>query len=90
MGLKDASANADTREGLTIHDPETIAERLGGINIKTLMALIRTHALETTTLGYTEPARKGGRPRRLWGMTDPQLEALLAVRARRGAQGTPV
>ena len=88
--LEDASVHVGTHEGLTIHDPEAIAARLGGINIKTLMALIRTHGLETTTLGYTEPARKGGRPRRLWGMTDAQLEALLAVRASRNEPGTPV
>jgi hypothetical protein len=89
MVLDDVSPKTTSHGGLTVHDPEAIAARLGGINIKTLMALIRTHGLETTTLGYTEPARKGGRPRRLWGMTEPQLEALLAVRDRRGGKGAP-
>jgi hypothetical protein len=88
--LEDASANVTCHEGLEVHDPEAIAAKLGGINIKTLTALIRAHGLETTTLGYTAPARKGGRPRRLWGMTDPQLAALLALRDRRGGKGTPV
>ena len=80
---RSVDANSEPRR-LTVHDPEAIAAKLGGINIKTLSALIRNHGLETTTLGYSEPSRKGGPPRRLWGMTDPQLEALLAVRARRG------
>jgi hypothetical protein len=64
----------------TIHTPDEIAARLGNISIKTLSALIRSRALETTTLGYSPPSRKGGRPRRLWGMTDRQLEFLLALR----------
>ncbi len=82
--MEDASAKAADEEGLRVLNPEAIAERLGGISIKTLTALIRNHGLETTTLGYAEPSRKGGPPRRLWGMTDPQLEALLALRNRRG------
>jgi hypothetical protein len=86
MVLEDASVNAGGPEGLVVHDPEAIAARLGGINIKTLTALIRNHRLETTTLGYTEPSRKGGPPRRLWGMTEPQLQALLALRKRRGSE----
>jgi hypothetical protein len=90
MVLENASRKSTNLEGLTVHDPAAIAARLGGINIKTLMALIRNHGLETTTLGYTEPARKGGRPRRLWGMTAPQLEALLAVRDRHHGKSTPV
>jgi hypothetical protein len=88
--LEDASANATCHEGPNVHEPEAIAARLGGINIKTLTALIRAHGLETTTLGYTSPARKGGRPRRVWGMTDHQLAALLALRDPRGGKGTPV
>ncbi len=84
--LQDASVSEGGQEGLVVHDPEAIAERLGGISIKTLTALIRNHSLETTTLGYTEPSRKGGPPRRLWGMTEPQLEALLALRKPRGSE----
>jgi hypothetical protein len=84
--LEDASEDVGGKEGLKVHNPEEIAERLGGISIKTLTALIRNHGLETTTLGYAEPSRKGGPPRRLWGMTDPQLETLLALRNRRGSE----
>ena len=65
-----------------IHTPDEIAERIGSITIKTLSALIRSRGLETTTLGHAPPSRKGGPPRRLWGMTDAQLERLLAVRKR--------
>jgi hypothetical protein len=84
--LEDASVNAEGNEASRVHTPEAIAARLGGINIKTLTALIRNHRLETTTLGYAEPSRKGGPRRRLWGMTGPQLEALLALRNRRGSE----
>jgi hypothetical protein len=67
-----------------IHSPEEIAERLGGISVKSLTELIRNSGLETTILGYADPSRKGGPRRRVWGMTDQQLEALLALRRRRG------
>ncbi len=67
---------------IKIHTPDEIAERAGRITIKTLSALIRSRGLETTTLGHAPPSRKGGPPRRLWGMTDAQLERLLAVRKR--------
>ena len=66
-----------------VHTPEEIAARAGGISVKSLSALIRDRGLETTTLGYAEPSRKGGPRRRLWGMTDAQLQALLALRRRR-------
>jgi hypothetical protein len=69
----------------SLHTPEAIATMLGGISIKTLNDLIRDRGLETTTLGYAPPSRKGGPRRRIWGMTDAQLEALMAVRKRRGA-----
>jgi hypothetical protein len=67
---------------IRIHSPEEIAEKLGRITIKTLSALIRARGLETTTLGHNPPSRRGGPPRRLWGMTDAQLECLLALRKR--------
>jgi hypothetical protein len=66
-----------------IYSPEQIAARAGGISVKSLSALIRDRGLETTTLGYAQPSWKGGPRRRLWGMTDVQLEALLASRRRR-------
>jgi hypothetical protein len=67
-------------DGLKIHQPAEIAAQAGGITIKTLTALIRSRGLETTTLGYSPPSRKGGPPRRLWGMTDAQIDSLLALR----------
>jgi hypothetical protein len=63
--------------------PDEIADRIGGVSVKSLSELIRKHGLETTTLGYSEPSRRGGPPRRIWGMTPDQLQALLAVRERR-------
>jgi hypothetical protein len=72
-----------------VYTPEEIAERAGGISVKTLGALIRDRGLETTTLGYAEPSRKGGPRRRLWGMTDAQLQALLALRRRRDRDCDP-
>jgi hypothetical protein len=71
-------------EEAKLHTPEEIADRLGGISLKTLHALIRNRGLETTTLGYADPSRNGGPRRRLWAMNDAQLEALLAVRNRHG------
>jgi hypothetical protein len=67
-----------------LHTPEEIAVLLGGISVKTLNDLIRDRGHETTTLGYASPSRKGGPRRRIWGMTDEQLEALLAARRKRG------
>jgi hypothetical protein len=73
-------------ERVSVYSPEEIAERLGGIAVKSLAELIRKHGMETTTLGYAEASRKGGPRRRLWGMTDVQLDALLALR-KRGRHG---
>jgi hypothetical protein len=71
-----------------LHSPEEIAVMLGGITVKTLNDLVRDKGHETTTLGYAPPSRKGGPKRRLWAMTDEQLEALLAARRQRG-RGAP-
>jgi hypothetical protein len=65
-----------------IYSPEEIAERLGGIAVKSLGELIRNRGLETTTLGFAEPSRKGGPRHRLWGMTATHLDALLELRRR--------
>ena len=78
-----------------IHSPQDIAERVGGISVKSLAELIRNAGLETTTLGYAEPSRRGGPARRLWGMTDDQLDRLLEFRkqtrsAREVAMNGPV
>lgn len=72
-----------------LHTPEEIAAMLGGISIKTLNDLIRDRGLESTTIRYAPPSRKGGPRRRIWGMTDAQLQALLAARRRRGREETP-
>jgi hypothetical protein len=69
-------------EEVKIHTPDEIAARVGQITVKTLSALIRSRGLETTTLGHAPPSKRGGPPRRLWGMTDAQLERLLALRKR--------
>jgi hypothetical protein len=72
--------SVSSHDELKIHRPADIAAQAGGITIKTLSALIRSRGLETTTLGHSPPSRKGGPPRRIWGMTDAQLESLLALR----------
>jgi hypothetical protein len=72
-----------------LHTPEEIAAKLGGISLKTLNDLVRDRGLETTTLGHAPPSRKGGPRRRLWGMTDSQLQALLALRRHRGRAEEP-
>ncbi len=80
--MENAGVSKVGDEARTIHTPEEIAERLGGISVKTLSDLIRDRGLETTPLGFADRSRKGGPRRRLWGMSDAQLEALLAVRRR--------
>ena len=76
------------RQEAGLHTPEAIATMLGGISVKTLNDLIRDRGLETTTLGYAAASRKGGPRRRIWGMTDEQLQALMAIRRRRN-RGEP-
>jgi hypothetical protein len=71
------------------HTPEEIAAMLGGISVKTLNDLIRDGRHETTTLRYEPPSRKGGPRRRIWAMTDEQLDALLAARRRRARGENP-
>jgi hypothetical protein len=81
-------SEAEGQEG-RLHTPDEITAMLGGISIKTLNDLIRDRGLRTTTLGYAPPSRKGGPRRRIWAMTDAQLEALMAVRRRRGRDEVP-
>lgn len=66
----------------SLHTPEQIAERLGGMTVKSLQELIRKCGAETTTLGHAPPSRNGGPKKRIWGMTDSQLEKLLEMRKR--------
>jgi hypothetical protein len=92
-GLIDQENNGMSQAGgqeAELHTPEEIAAKLGGISLKTLNDLVRDRGLETTTLGYAPPSRKGGPRRRLWAMTDAQLEALMAARSRRGRGRPPV
>ena len=69
-----------------LHTPEEIAERLGGMAVKSLNELIRKSGAETTTIGFEDAPRKGGKKRRLWGMTDAQLQELLRHWRPRGAK----
>jgi hypothetical protein len=81
----DRQGDEGTSSGrVQIHTPDDIADRLGGISLKSLNELIRKCGVETTTLGYAEPSRKGGPRRRQWGMTETQLKVLLDRRRRRG------
>jgi hypothetical protein len=82
--LRDDRQDEVGHELLELHTPEEIADRLGGISVKSLSELIRKSGLETTTLGHTDPSRKGGRRRRIWGMTKTQLDSLLEFRRSRG------
>jgi hypothetical protein len=69
--------------------PEVIATRIGGISVKSLGELIRKHGLETTTLGYAGPSRRGGPPRRIWGMNQAQFQALVITRERQALGRLP-
>lgn len=71
-----------------LYSPEEIAERLGGMAVKSLSELIRKTGAETTTVGYADDPRKGGKKRRVWGMTDAQLAELVRLwRPRRTKSG---
>jgi hypothetical protein len=75
--------------GEKIYTPDEIAGRAGGMSVKSLRALIRERGLATTELGHAAPSRRGGPRRRLWGMTEAQLEALLSLRRHRGRDPEP-
>ncbi len=81
--MHDQGPNKHGRVPARVYSPEEIAERLGGIAVKSLGEVIRSLGLETTTLGYAQPSRKGGPRRRLWGMTEIQLDALMVRRGRK-------
>jgi hypothetical protein len=87
--LKDQGTINPTQGSARIHTPEEIAEQLGGMSVKSLGELIRTRGLETTTLGFVGPSPRGGRKRRIWGMTDAQLGALLEARRGSAASNSP-
>ena len=69
-------------DGPIVHSPEEVARRLGGVSVKTLADLIRDGGFEVTELGFAERSPRGGNRRRLWGMTDEQVDRLLAARRR--------
>ena len=73
----------DSTRGETLHTPEEIARRLGGINVKTLNDLVRDGGFAITVLGLADRSPKGGKRKRIWGMTNAQLDALIAARERR-------
>ena len=82
--MNEASDLQPSRPESKVYSPEEIAERVGGISVKSLAEVIRKAGLDTTTLGYAEPSKRGGPSRRIWGMTDDQLERLLHFRNERG------
>jgi hypothetical protein len=87
--LKHNSPGKPNSEATRLYTPEEIATLVGGITIKSLAEVIRNGQLETTTLGHVGPSPRGGRRRRVWGMTKRQIDALLALRNRRvDGQGT--
>jgi hypothetical protein len=89
MVLNDDSLGKSSPVVIELYTPEEIAALVGGITVKSLSEIIRNGRLETTTLGHVGPSARGGRRRRVWGMTKPQIEALLALRNRRvGGQGS--
>ena len=68
---------------VTIHTPEEIARRAGSITIKTLQCSHSQPGPRDDHAGPRPAVTPGGSTlRRLWGMTDAQLESLLAVRKR--------
>lgn len=68
------------KKGSGCYLPEEIAERVGGISVKSLAEVIRKAGLETTTLGHADPSKRGGPARRIWGMNEDQLQRLLRYR----------
>jgi hypothetical protein len=81
--LNDDGLGKQSSEAHEFYTPEEIAALVGGITIKSLAEVIRNGRLETTTLGHLGPSPRGGRKRRVWGMTKRQMDALLALRNRR-------
>jgi hypothetical protein len=81
--LNDVTPGKPSCEAIELYTPEEVAALVGGITVKSLSEVIRNGRLETTTLGHVGPSARGGRRRRVWGMTKQQIEALLALRNRR-------
>src|SRR4051794_25835727 len=86
LGSRALNEDRESRESkseVTVYSPQEISERIGGISVKSLAEVIRKAGLETTTVGYAEPSKRGGPGRRIWGMTDDQLERFLHFRNQR-------
>jgi hypothetical protein len=66
---------------ITVHPPQEAARRLGGISVSTLVKLLRDGGYSFVSL--SPGAKPWGRGRKLWGMTDEQINALIAGQNRR-------
>jgi hypothetical protein len=64
-----------------VHPPEEAARRLGGISASTLVKLLREGGYAFVSL--SPGAKPWGRGRKLWGMTDEQINAVIAGQSRR-------
>lgn len=70
-----------TTKAVTVHPPDEAARRLGGISVRTLVALLKAKGYPYTEL--KPGATPWGRGRQLWGLTDDQIAAVVAGQARR-------
>jgi len=89
MALNEDKVRRDGKSEAKVYSPQEISERVGGISVNSLTAVIRKAGLETTTIGHAEPSKRGGPSRRVWGMTEAQLERLLHFRNERSHGSKP-
>jgi hypothetical protein len=66
---------------ITVHPPEEVARRLGGISVTQLVAILKAHGYEYTQL--MPGSKPWGRGRQIWGMTDDQIATLVLGQRRR-------
>lgn len=66
---------------ITVHKPEEAAQRLGGISIAQLVAILKAKGYDYTEL--KPGSTPWGRGRQSWGMTDEQIAAFVAGQTRR-------
>jgi hypothetical protein len=63
-----------------VHSPEEAARRLGGIAVPTLIAIIKDGGYSFTNL--SPGSKPWGRGKRRWGLTDSQIDAVIAGQSR--------
>lgn len=69
-----------TTKVVTVHGPDEVAKRLGGISVPSLVALLKAGGYTYTAL---QPGAKPWGPgRKLWGLTDEQIAAVATGQAR--------